>query len=610
MSTASRQMAQPFGRYVLKECVGEGAMGRVYLAVRTGPMGFRKEVAVKLILSAEPGQDQRKLQSFINEARVGGFLRHPHLVEVYEFDRHQDTFYLAMEWVPGWSLAQVLEKAGRQGQPASPLAVAQVGFQVTSGLAHAHDSVDDDGEPLLLVHRDLKPGNLLVRQDAIIKISDFGIAQARTNLFHTTGSGKAKGTPSYMSPEQARGEELDGRSDLFSLALVLVELLLLRPAFAPQKDFRQTLTRIERGDVGEILEEVGRRAPRLLPLLTRCLSREREERPSSAREVAASWLELIQQERGGHSLGGWLESLFPGEVREESKASERTPPPLAHAPRDSFAGEPDLARQWDLGAPIPSPPQGERRERRRAGGWIAGALVLALVGGGMAVMRRSALPEGDEAASLTQRSTEVRVAPRSLPPEEGGGGDLWTLALSGVPVVEVGSGDAARKKAEELSLHVEAALLQGDPGAFSVDGEGRRATLWMWGGSPGREGKVLGQGNRSRLLWQRQALLSGWEFLRGGPLPSGLRGTALGSLLTEAKEGREPGGDDPRRLAQGLVPPGDLDGSPPPPLAKEEPQPHPMRDDSFHSPPGNRKGGGTKEKSWNNEKRSSSPSRE
>jgi len=207
-----------FGRYRLTGIVGSGGMGRVFRAELLGESGFRKVVAIKVV-RADPDAGDGRIEEFRREARVGGLLRHPNVVDVYDFGVTDERPWIAMELVEGRSLAQLL----RDG-PLPALPALDCALQMAEGLTHAH-GLEQDGEPVELVHRDLKPANVLVTPQGQVKITDFGVARASGARGDLTQTGGVRGTPAYMSPEQARGEHVDARSDLFSLGLVLLELL-------------------------------------------------------------------------------------------------------------------------------------------------------------------------------------------------------------------------------------------------------------------------------------------------------------------------------------------------------------------------------------------------
>lgn len=274
----------PFGRYQLVELVGEGAMAQVYRARQSGPMGFSKEVALKRLRKGAMTRDRREIQALVNEARLGGRLRHPNVVEIYGCDVHDGTFFLAMEYVRGWLLDDVLWRVLESGQELPRGAVIDVLRQIASGLAYAHEATDENGQPLRLVHRDLKPQNVFLDRMGVIKIADFGLAKSTSNLYKTTDGDETKGSPLYMSPEQIGGDSLDGRSDLFALGTVMVELVTgLRPFEG--NSIPNTLMRVLHVDCGEAMDAFSQAGPDLLPVVGRLLRQRPEDRYPSARAL-------------------------------------------------------------------------------------------------------------------------------------------------------------------------------------------------------------------------------------------------------------------------------------------------------------------------------------
>lgn len=196
-------------------------MAEIYLATSTGPEGFQKEVVIKRIRSFLAG-DSDFVEMFKAEARLASRLEHPNVVQIFDFGRHEDTYYLAMEHVRGCSLWELRRRCREQGRVLPPVLVAQVGVLVARGLHYAHRLVVD-GEALHLVHRDVTPQNVLLSLDGAVKLTDFGIAKRAGHKL--TAPGVLKGKFAYMSPEQARGDEVDARTDVFALGVVLWEML-------------------------------------------------------------------------------------------------------------------------------------------------------------------------------------------------------------------------------------------------------------------------------------------------------------------------------------------------------------------------------------------------
>ena len=292
-----------FGRYLLKNVLGEGAMAVVYRAVRSGPMGFRKVVAIKVV-HPSVARDERIIRALINEARVGGFLRHRNLVEVYEFDSVEGRYYIAMELVEGHSLSDVTTRIPEQGYMA-PRSVALIAKQLCEGLAFAHDAVDDDWKPLSLVHRDLKPDNVTIMHNGVVKIIDWGIAKASINLFTTTHSDITKGTPVYMSPEQIMGDKIDRRSDLFSVGSIIVEMITGYPAFHGA-NLPEMVDNVIEADLDKGLAGVRQRMPEITPILERALQKQREDRYPSAAVMGYEIANLYDTLPSEESLGRWV----------------------------------------------------------------------------------------------------------------------------------------------------------------------------------------------------------------------------------------------------------------------------------------------------------------
>ncbi|MBL0693448.1 serine/threonine protein kinase [Comamonas sp. JC664] len=208
------------GKYVVRRKLAEGGMAEIYLCTARGAEGFEKEVVIKRV-RAFLASDPEFVGMFIAEARLASRLNHANVVQIFDFDKHQDTYYLAMEYVRGCSLWELRKRGKELMEPVPPMLVAHIGAEVARGLHYAH-RVRVNGQPLDLVHRDVTPHNVLLSFDGAVKLTDFGIAKAGNKL---TQPGVLKGKFAYMSPEQARGEAVDARTDIFALGVVLWEML-------------------------------------------------------------------------------------------------------------------------------------------------------------------------------------------------------------------------------------------------------------------------------------------------------------------------------------------------------------------------------------------------
>jgi serine/threonine protein kinase len=324
-----------FGPYELLERIAAGGMAEVYVARRQGPRGFNKTVAVKRILP-QLAQDPEFVAMFVDEARVAATLSHPNIVQVFDFGEQQGELYMAMEYVRGTNAARLIRRAAARGE-VIPLDVClHVVLSVLRGLEYAHTAVDDVGEPLHLVHRDVSPGNVLVDDSGAVKLTDFGIARA-ANFEHRTAVGHLKGKVGYMSPEQVLGQEVDARSDLFTLGIVLAEMLTLRPVFVAPTEL-EILTRIRDADVRTLDE--GSLPPDVHAILRRALARLADDRYPSAQAFAED-LETLARRRsisvGAPRTAKWMARLqapsnHPPDVHSARTALRLdTPPPWQSA---------------------------------------------------------------------------------------------------------------------------------------------------------------------------------------------------------------------------------------------------------------------------------------
>jgi serine/threonine protein kinase len=223
-----------------------GGMARIYIGRSTGIGSFERHVVLKLI-TPERANDHTAVQMFLDEARLAASLNHQNVAQVFEVGEDGGIHYLAMEYVHGQDLRALLAKAGSQGTRI-PLELAlTVVAGAAAGLNHAHERRAADGTPLGIVHRDVSPSNLMIGYDGSVKLLDFGIAKATSRSVETQ-SGIIKGKFAYMAPEQCRGRDVDRRSDVFSLGIILYEISTQHRCFRADSDF-DTMHRIVTGDV-------------------------------------------------------------------------------------------------------------------------------------------------------------------------------------------------------------------------------------------------------------------------------------------------------------------------------------------------------------------------
>ncbi len=213
-----------FGPYLILRKIGEGAMSKVYLAQHTGALASRGEVALK-VLRHEYSNQPETLALLKREALIGQKMHHPNVISTLEFGEIDGLPYMAMEYVKGVTVADLLDMVDEKGAGLPPELAACVLVQVCAGLSYAHSLTDHTGKPYGVVHRDLKPGNVMVSLSGVAKVMDFGVAKIKAFSDSVTTVRKTRGTPAYMSPEQANGDPLTHHSDVFAAGLMLYELL-------------------------------------------------------------------------------------------------------------------------------------------------------------------------------------------------------------------------------------------------------------------------------------------------------------------------------------------------------------------------------------------------
>ncbi|MBK9032465.1 MAG: tetratricopeptide repeat protein [Myxococcales bacterium] len=291
---------EQFGKYALVSKIGTGGMAEVYLARTTVAQGLAKILVIKKIHPAY-AKSRQFVAMFVDEAKIALGLNHPNIVQVFDFGAVGDTYFLAMENVEGMDLLRLLQDCAKDRRRIPYGLAAYIVQQLGKGLDYAHKKTDEFGEALAIVHRDISPQNVLVSWDGGVKIVDFGIARAR----HVTeDEGVIKGKFAYMSPEQARGEPVDCRSDVWSAGIVLHELITGRPLFGGRG--KEALEHIKSGAITP-LRDVAPDVPAALErIVGRALAYHRDDRYPSARDLVAE-LGRFQLE-WGHASGELVDS--------------------------------------------------------------------------------------------------------------------------------------------------------------------------------------------------------------------------------------------------------------------------------------------------------------
>jgi serine/threonine-protein kinase len=285
-------MPKTVGRYQIVDRLAVGGMAELFKATLTGEHGFEKLVAIKKILP-HLAVDRQFVEMFIDEARITAQLDHRHIVQVFELGTDADTPYIAMQYVDGLDVLALLRECARAQIRLPPDLAGLIARDVLDALDYAHNARDSTGRPLGIIHRDISPGNVLLSWRGDVKLTDFGIARAAERR-HKTEAGKLKGKYGYMSPEQVSGSEVDIRSDVFSVGILLAEMVMARRLFTSTNDLDILLmvrdARLDR------LHKYASEFPIELRVLTvRALQRRPEDRWNNAAEFRDALDEWIRR---------------------------------------------------------------------------------------------------------------------------------------------------------------------------------------------------------------------------------------------------------------------------------------------------------------------------
>jgi serine/threonine-protein kinase len=311
-ATPSVQPLVRLGRYQVVSRIATGGMAEVYLAVHGELSGFRTPVVLKKVLP-HLACNSHFIDMFLDEARIASLLDHPNVVRIYEVGRTGNEYFLAMELVQGKPMSALVRRAHERNELVDHRIAAHVVAQAAAGLHHAHGQTDPLGNPLGLVHRDVSPQNILVSFEGSVKVIDFGIARALGRISDTQ-TGGTKGKFGYMSPEQAKGEDVDLRTDIFALGVVLWEAVCGRRLFQRENDLATMRALIY--DPIPKPSTIVPIAAELESIILRALSRNPKLRFQSAREMATA-LEKFVISSGGVSsadLGSLLKTYFASDV--------------------------------------------------------------------------------------------------------------------------------------------------------------------------------------------------------------------------------------------------------------------------------------------------------
>jgi serine/threonine protein kinase len=381
---------EQFGPYVVYEQIGAGGMASVHRAETHGLAGFRRPVALKRMLPGVEGNAEL-VQAFIREARLASHLRHENVAQTYELGKVGDTYFIAMELVPGRNLREILKHcAGVCGAMPLPLAL-NIASQILDALDYAHNLCDDSGQPLGIIHRDVSPANVIVSEGGVVKLIDFGIAKVSGQGMQSQ-SRTIKGKFGYMAPEYLDGR-IDSRADLFAAGVITHELLANRPLFQG-RDEMQTLLNVREMEIPPPSHWRPEIPPPIEHIVMTALQRDpdqRWQRATAMRAALATELKHQNMVSVSSQLVEWLARAFANgpDIDHEPEISIQTGtvtfgsvPPMPPRPPDDATktllfrpSRPEAIPPEPVPVPVPA-----AAALRPLATWLSALLVLGISG--------------------------------------------------------------------------------------------------------------------------------------------------------------------------------------------------------------------------------------
>ncbi|RMG98430.1 MAG: PEGA domain-containing protein [Deltaproteobacteria bacterium] len=529
-----------FGPYQLLERISVGGMAEVYKAKEFGADGFERLVAIKRILP-HVAEDEEFIAMFKDEAKIAVQLSHGNIAQIYNLDTHEDGFYIALEYVAGRDLRAIFQRCQQQGKPMPIEQACYIVMKVCEGLDYAHNKKDAYGRELNIVHRDVSPPNILVSYEGEVKLIDFGVAKAAGRASKTQ-AGILKGKFGYMSPEQVRGMPLDRRSDVFSVGVVLWEILTGQRLFQGDTDFA-TLEMVRKVEVPSP-RSVNPAIPEDLErIVFKALARDPDQRYQSAIELHDE-LQAFMFAHGlfysRKALAAWMRKQYAKEIELEKEKANR-----ARGGSGSGTGRQRKTMMMTPGSRPPPPPPGGRPPPPPSGGAAPPS------GGDRGGGRKPPKPRPSSVPTQAHQPVSAVPPPSGPPrPKPGGRGARRTMMMTpGRPAPLGGASPkpAAPKPAAKPARPKAAPAKAAGGGDFDWDDDELETRLF-----DGDVGQGLEEANRAS---EMQAARSARPIAPASPPPPSSRPTAPPGPAGPPTPAGPPG--------SGMAPAGPPSGAPP-----------------------------------------------
>ena len=302
-------------RYTIVEQIDVGGMAEVWRGRAVSLQGFEKQVAIKRVLP-HLAENAQFLDMFLDEARVSLHLNHANIVQTFDVVQAGSSYFIVMEWIDGLNLKIILNQLNRSRERLSIPEIVFIVAEASKGLSHAHELTDPSGAPLNIVHRDVSPPNILISKEGEIKIVDFGLAKAASQLA-STDPGVVKGKFSYISPEAAHGKPVDARADIFSLGLVLWEMITGRKLFEGENDL-ETIKQLRKCEIPDIRAIDRRVDEQLAGIIMRALDRDPNARFQTSEDLSQALVRYLFSM--GTAVTNFTIALMVKRIQERAKS--------------------------------------------------------------------------------------------------------------------------------------------------------------------------------------------------------------------------------------------------------------------------------------------------